>query len=590
LLVAVATSRAQPERIDPRSEQWRYLPEMGRMTGTLRSIFTETGEEYGRRIVPLGDVNNDGLNDWAIARLRCDTLINGVLGSQRFPEDVLVYLGVRGGLPSTASGVQVGLSEGAVLTSMLCAGDFDADGNRDIVLRFQFVDDTSFGNSRGFDLNSIAVFWGNGTGEFSLQDTTRLQCESPTWMSIASAGGYDLNGDHIDDLLVWSGNGFKDGRQVDHADLQIFRGGRGRRWGRNGVPRTADWYWWSPPAFNRISSLDHDCDGARDLALFNDQAAEISRVSILYGNRAGFPDTTSVESVTLTLANGHYSIFSEITGDGSAELVVNTGSDERLRIYAGRPGQRLGDQYGSGYDPPIEGKGWWRRPWAEILLPFALHDAWTPAGWAPVFDLGSSNGDGSGDMWAYSEPELIVYMGGAYLDEFYDASIGLPARQLQSVARLGDIDGSGMPVIAVGYDDIPHAIHDAFPGGILFVKPDTTIYANGGGRNQLPHLPGERCENTVAVTDAPGQVHAELLLQALPNPSGGDVIVRWPAGSLSGQGMLRLLDESGREIWRSVLRLSQGEAIIPTSGIAAGAYYVSLIAGVRSATARIVIQ
>jgi hypothetical protein len=147
-----------------------------------------------------------------------------------------------------------------------------------------------------------------------------------------------------------------------------------------------------------------------------------------------------------------------------------------------------------------------------------------------------------------------------------------------------------MPTIAVGYDDVPHAIHDAFAGGVLFVKPDTTIYANGGGRYNLPHLPGELCNNTVGVHDPAGETTDELVVQALPNPSGGDVRVRWRTGALNGQGVLRLLDETGRELWRRTMPVSAGEAVVPTNGIPAGAYYVSLIAGVRSATVQIVIQ
>jgi hypothetical protein len=560
------------------------------MTGTLRSIKNASGEEYGRRIAPLGDINNDGLNDWAVGRFRSDTLFDDIVGNGVYPEEFLIYLGERGRLPLVSSGRRIGPDELGVLTSLLCAGDFDADGNRDIVCRFEFIGDTSYANQRGWQTNHLIVFWGDGSGRYGLGDTTRLQCAADIWIGLRSAGAYDLSGDLVDDLLVLGGGGLKNGENIRIPQISIFRGGRGRRWGRNGVGRTAEWFWWSPPAFNRISNLDHDCDGARDLALYHDDNSIPARIAILYGRRDGFPDTTSLEALDLTTANGHSSLLSDVTGDGTLDLLVNCGFDQMVRVYAGRPGQRLAEQYGSGNDAPVAGRGWWRRPWAEVWLPYKLHDGWRPAGFSGLFDIGDVTGDGISEIWVLSRPDLCGYMGGLFLDSLIDAGIAIPGTELQSVARLGDIDGSGMSTIAVGYDDIPHAVHDAFPGGVLFVRPDTTIYANGGGRYELPHLSGERCNSTVAVAERGSTASGELLLQALPNPSGGDVIVRWPAGSLNGQGTVRLLDETGRELWRRVLPLAQGEAVIPTQGIAAGAYYVSLIAGVRSATVRIIIQ
>ena len=107
LLIAGSSyvSAQQPTtRIDPRHPALKYLPELGRMVGKIPTIkFGSLGEEYGSRIYAVNDCNHDGRNDWAVSRLRCDTSFKG-----RYPEEVLLYHGVKGGLPTVESGQRIG--------------------------------------------------------------------------------------------------------------------------------------------------------------------------------------------------------------------------------------------------------------------------------------------------------------------------------------------------------------------------------------------------------------------------------------------------------------------------------------------------
>lgn len=278
-------SFAQPDRVDPESPFAVELQDNGSMVGTIsRSVKVGWGEDFGRRIIPLGSIDGDRYADWAVELLRCDTAIGGAT-----PEEVVVYHGVRDGLPPVSSGQRIGPTELGAMTSLLCAGDWDHDGNRDVAVRIQLFNDTSSGN-RDFETSRLVIFWGTSTGQFTVGGTTRLECNADMWLGINFAAGNDQTGDGIDDLLVWS--------------------------------------------------------------------------------TSGLTNNTIVKQ-------------------------------PRLWIFAGRPGQRLKDMFGNGNDGPTAGKGWWRRPWAEIWLPYRLHDGWTGAP-EVLYDMGDISGDGISEIWAFS--------------------------------------------------------------------------------------------------------------------------------------------------------------------------------------------
>jgi hypothetical protein len=512
LLLISGIVRAQ-ERVDPRHPDAQPFPEFGRMIGLIDTSKGQVGdaERFGYRISPVGDVNQDGLADWIVAHYRVDSiqLFDGV---HIIPKELLLYKGVRRRVPAVESGVRIGPIELFCETSFLAAGDFDADSHPDIVIQAQFWGDSSFNNLDGYPLSYVIVYWGNDSGSYSNADTSRLASFANTWLGGGTGIAGDVTGDHLDDLVLYFSGGQAMGwrESVKAPRLHLFAGQIGKRWGRSSVSNAADLRWWSsrynPADEFDLSVIDHDRDGANDLVLIEQVSIgdirAATRISILYG-RSGRPmlDTLDIEQIIMSKALGKVSRFIDVTGDSVAELVVNCGVDSnKYRIYAGRKGQRLMAQYGSDMDQPIAGQGWWSRPWLEILLPHALHDGWYPNFRFAVEDLGDGNLDRIRDIWTYSEPYLICYTTGEYLDQWIDGYVYLGT--MWAVANIGDIDGSGQQTIALHYDEIPRQPFTPFPGGIVYIKPNRnlpTTYADPPLK--LPHLPPDSTGDVIGTDD-----------------------------------------------------------------------------------------
>jgi hypothetical protein len=312
---------------------------------------------------------------------------------------------------------------------------------------------------------------------------------------LTSAAGYDFNGDDVDDLLIWGLAGVTNGRIILLPQVSIVPGHRGGRWGRNGIPRIADWHWWaSEITFNRMySNVDQDCDGHRDIVLYHDESTTPGHVTVLYGRSGQFPDTNEVETISLVGANGHYSLFTDVTGDGVPELATNCGSQEVIKLYAGKPGVRLVEQYGSGNDAadPNHGRSY-TRPWASVSLPKKVNpDDWFTSGFEPLYDLGDLNNDAINDLVTFTRGFVIEYNGGQYIDSYIDA--GMRWGTVTAAARLGDIDGSGVASFAIGFGGAP--------GGIALYKISDSIPPTGEYQ-ELPHATNFKCEHAASVKDA----------------------------------------------------------------------------------------
>jgi hypothetical protein len=496
--LAVSPVAESQSRIRPIAPNAVELESIGSMTGTIRKQVREgVSEQFGRQVESLGDVNRDGLMDWAVTRLRCDTTATG-----RLPQEVLVYHGTRGTLPEPLSGARIGPAEILSITDLLTIGDFDADGHRDIVMRLCVFGDTTANNTSGFDVSNLVVFWGNVRGDFSLVDTTRLCPTTQAWLDIPAAIATDFDSDGVDDLLVQSAKvGLTRGVVAPMPGLLLYRGSRGVRFGEGSVSRSASWHYWQSPESGRtkssearaLSPVDQDCDGAVDVVFYKDDVG-VAELAVLYGDkRRSLPDTASLESVRFTLCNGRASLLSDVTGDASLDLLVACGPERLLRIYPGRPGQRLLAMYGRGIDGPQSGLEWWNRPWAQIPTPDSLHDGYSSTGYTGFLPFGDVDRDGSDEIWMTSEPFILGFQGGSGLDSLADASMRMPSSQLTSVAVLGDVDGTGRRAIAVGYDVLPADPADPFPGGIRFVWGNKEIPKGYASSRLLPHIAGESC-------------------------------------------------------------------------------------------------
>jgi hypothetical protein len=580
LLLAVPllplVAQSQP-RIDPKSQDWQWFPILDTMRGTLTS--PDRYEQFGHEIYPVGDVDHSGTIDFVVARYRIDTVFMAPATPPypRYPKELLLYRGVANSIPTVASAERIGVEDIASDVKFLAAGDFDGDGRIDIAARMLGYHDTSFGLSNGAEAARLVIFWQNDSGRFVSTDTTRLSSGAEGWSGPDQGMSGDIDGDGADELLTWDswGIGVVGGRIVNVPKLCMYRGRNGERWGRNGVSNLPDWQWWNPPPMNLIGSIiDHDGDGAFDISLFNNMnGVGTSHVSVLYGKvSGGLPDTTNIRTIALEQANGRASLFSDVTGDGMAELLVNSGSLEVVKIYAGRRGQRLQEQYGTGDDPPQPEKGWWRRPWAELWTAYHINDAWTGSGFASFFDLRDATGDSIDDIWLPSAPFILCYATGQRLDSLIDGIIEFPAGQWGGMfSNLGDITGTGESVLAVGHSGAR---------GIIFFRMGAVPQT--GKSRTLPHL--------AASADKPAIQSERMDLRAEPNPARGEVRIQWQSDGLSVDATLTVRDILGREVDSWVVPVQMGVSRWQTEGIVGGAYFITLSSDGIQTTTRVVVK
>ncbi|MCE7935588.1 MAG: hypothetical protein DYG96_13510, partial [Chlorobi bacterium CHB2] len=393
VLLAHATTLAQPNTwIDPRHPSVAWLQEWGYMTGTGLPCKPYRGEEFGRGIIPVGDVNGDAIADFILERSRCDTLFGG------FPRanELLLYYGTKGRLPASSSGIRIGPADIGSLTYFLCSGDFNNDHSPDLVCSTHQFSDSAEG-SDGRYIGYVVVFWGSTSATYSLNDTSHIPGDAQWWITPRRGLSLDLNKDGIDDLLISPSSGFGDGKVIRRAQANVYYGQSGTKWNRPSPPQRGRW--WNAPSVNTYVLLDQDCDGTKDLVYY--QEGKTDKITIAYQDDATDElDTNDFETIDLAAVQAHSALFQDVTGDKVPDLIVRGGDFEqgRIRIFAGAPGQRLTELYGNGNDSADRANHRFPlRPWAQILSPNALHEGWFD--WDnELFDLGDLNEDGTSEI------------------------------------------------------------------------------------------------------------------------------------------------------------------------------------------------
>ena len=565
LLLSTAALTAQPERrIVPRHDWAIELPELGRMIG-----LPEDGL-FADKIYPVGDVDRDSLCDWIVTRNRRDTLPGG-----KSPSELLLYRGVRGGLPDVSDRTRIGPPNLDVNMWFMAAGDWDNSGTVDLATVLQPFYDTTFGGSNGKPGAYLVIWWSNERGEYSIADTTHLLNGADAWIDPDEGFSQDLDEDGIPDLILSDVKGFVDGEVHFDALVQVWQGGDGKRWGR-GLSRWSTWSWWLPPresylkVFHRTQWIDQDADGYLDFVWYTDGTggSRHGSISIIYGTPEHILDTANIHTIKLDSAGGRHSLFLDITGDSVPELLINAGGQEAIKAYVGFKGQRIEEQYGLGNEPGHPGEEvWWGKPWATIPLPGQLHDGWVPAGPSPIYDLGDVGLDGVCDVCVYSLPDYICYNGGQWYDSLYDSWIRRPASGSGPLVVLGDIDGSGLNTIALGSDEL-----------VAFYQPSSGVPETGKYR-YMP--PGTGTPQTDVDDDENKDRSAGRLgLQAWPNPSSGIVRILWKAPA--GTALILITDQLGQTVTQFEVEASAGEAAWDASQTFGAVYFVGVeIDGVR---------
>ena len=506
LLLGQTQTHAQT-RIDPRHPSVAYMQEWGTMDGTTLQCLPGWKEEaLGKSIIPTGDLNNDGLADYILERERCDTAFGA--GKTTRGNELLLFYGKKNKLPTPAESIRIGPTEIGSISTFLCTGDFDADGFFDIACRYDIIDDTSYGNTEGlYTLSQVIIFWNDRAGHFSLNDTSWLACDGPVWLGGRQAIAADFTNDGITDLLVQtSAKQWNYGTFLPAPRLYLFTGQVGKRWGRSGESRSPVFRWWNPPAFKYMQYRDHDCSGENDLIFFDGDGNifgnNIIDVHVAY-QRSETPwiDTTEIETINVRSSGSEFALFSDVTGDHVLDLVTIGGDfeGERISVFAGKPGQRLLEQYGTGTDSADRANGRFPlRPWVKMPTPTVLHDGWTGSEHV-LFDLGDINGDDRSEIVAHSKPFIIIYTTGRTLDSLIDVMAQVPGDFWDTMTRLGDIDGSGMLSFAVRYNEKVH---------FLKAPPKDEIPTYGGRLRSLPHAMDFHCQLSSGV-EAPSTINTQ---------------------------------------------------------------------------------
>ena len=537
-------------------------------------------ERFGQKVVSIGDIDSDGLQDFLVSRDRCDTAqIVPWRKYLQLPTDLLLYRGVRGRAPMWSEGERIGSpSVLAANVQYLAHGDWDADGWVDLAVSYDdYTDSSTVRLPDGTYLFRVVVLWGQPGGGFDFSDTTRLAAEgSDLWWYVRQGIGHDFNNDGIADLALAGGIIYIGPNHPSIPPLVVYEGGGHVRWGRDGETRDMTWSWFATTvqSFGWLQVIDQDCDGHLDIVGHGTSPTTSSSfISVLYGSGNRYPDTSEAEGVGLSGANGKVCVVTDLTGDGVPELCMNTG-EETIKIYLGRPGQRLRQQYGSGSDPPAPDSGRpWARPWATIHLP-AYYGQGFPNHNQMIYTPGDLDLDAIDDLCAMTYPYMLCYTTARGMDDVVDADIA--ALYNAAVVRLGDIDGSGIPTFALQGEN-----------AVLLLMGSRQIVPSGANVAYPWHAPDFRCEHASGVPlqeASPGLGYLAVGLH--PNPAQDKASITW--APMSGGAVVTVVDPLGNIVLRDHLPGDRGEYNLDLRRVGRGAYLVVVRIGDVAGSATLV--
>lgn len=576
LLPTAATAQTPPKRIDPRNPDAGTLQMIAQhvLTGCKPGVGNLTGEIHPLGKTPLGE------HVWLLERVRCDTSIEEY-GYPTQPKDFLLCrTDSTGVIPPIERLVRMGTSDVATELRFLCAADFDGNGYQDVVCQVHRINDTSNGNVKGYRICAVAVFWANDLGEYAEDDTTQISNGAQAWLGPSYGIGGDIDNDGCEDgLLMFTGSGYRDGKPYGGLPVAYLLRGATKRWkgSEQSIARVQPWWYMAKGVdITTMSLLDADCDGWKDLVFYGGGTA--GSISICYGRPNAFPDTNNIQTLTIPQELGWPALLSDVTGDGVPELLVKSrvSITDRILLFAGKPRQRLLEQYGSGNDSLDRAQGRFpTRPWAQVILPSLLHDGWFKS--SGVFNLGDVSGDGADEIWTNSYPFLIGYVSGGKLDSLADVvwRDNDPWEHL----RLGTLDPSGIAVFAAGYQ-----------GRVLYTKP-VMVPETWGSEYRLPHEVGYRCQHaTTAVASPATQDQHQWQLQVFPQPAHGHATIHWNTEQTADTLYLTIHDVLGRQVWQTTIPEGQSSIEWNTANLVGGVYTITLANSQHATTITTLIQ
>ncbi len=522
------------------------------------------GEELGRAVAAIGDVNHDGIGDFALGAPLAD-----VAGTDA--GRVYVYYG-GWPLPSTADRILEGRVGGEQFGhAVAAAGDLNGDDYDDLIVG------APWNNGAGIEAGAAYVFYGSASGlaatpGLTLQGT--LAYERFGW-SVAGAGNL-LGGPAVGVVVGAPSNGA--GALTRQGTAYVFEGSTSPSPGPN---TTADLTLTS----NAASTADNEfgyavanagrwtSDGYDDLVVGapfdNTGGADAGRAEVFFGGAS--PDATADRYVN-GANSGDWLGFSvaragDVVGSGADDVVLGAphavaglGSEAGLAvIFAG--GSSSANDAGSLphvvreylVDGTAAGDrfGWWAAGGSDfdgdgfddylVAAPIGNTTSVATAGWVQVID---SSGD--------AVPALLSLWDAAWADDGAElrAQIALPVARA-TLTRVALADAARTVI----FDGAPPAgdvwvFTDPFASAATY---DLTVVLAGGESATLTQLAGP--------TGAP-PARALALDAPAPNPFNPRTTLRWraPAGTravcrvvdLRGRHLRTLLDETASGAWSTI--------------------------------------
>lgn len=196
-------------RIDDQGARYPVTvdPLLQRTADIVRSS-AQSGAEFGIRLANAGDVNNDGVDDLVVGAFRWD---DGVTDNGA----AFVYLGPGFTNSTFLTVIQAGAAFGAAVGG---AGDLNNDGFDDVVVGAPGFDGTAGSNS-----GAAYVYYG-GSGAFNpVADATMLGPAQAANMGASVRGVGDVNNDGFDDLGVGVSR-YNPGGRPDQGGAFIYFG------------------------------------------------------------------------------------------------------------------------------------------------------------------------------------------------------------------------------------------------------------------------------------------------------------------------------------------------------------------------------
>jgi trimeric autotransporter adhesin len=257
---------------------------LGNGDGTFTAAPYPSSELPGA--IAVGDFNGDGIPDLAVAPV----LDEG---------DSEVLLGKGDGTFTIAKG-SFGIANGTSTSNSIAVGDFNGDGNLDLVETCASVDDQP--------CNLLLTQFGNGDGTFMQSSGIPLAFSGSQSVAVG-----DFNGDGKPDLAVT--NSGANGVNVFLNSDGVFSAMAAR-------PATGD----SPTS---VAAADFNGDGKLDLAVANSGS---NNVTILLGNGDG----TFTAAATLATGIAPNSLaVGDFNGDGVPDVAVANAGSSNVTILLG---------------------------------------------------------------------------------------------------------------------------------------------------------------------------------------------------------------------------------------------------------------